>query len=298
MKMRLTLLALAALVAATPAAAQRSVSEVDSSIDTTFSFDRRGTVVLSAGNGDIIVRSWDQAQVRVRARSERNQIRMDASTTRLSVDVVRSRGGDTQFEVTVPIGARVSARTTSGDVSIRGTRGIVEVNTQSGDVTVDDAAEIVDLRTYSGDIVARGLAGNVEVNSLSGDMRISDVNGDVQVTSVSGDIEMNAVNARYIRARSTSGEIGFDGTVHATGRYELASHSGSVTLVVPRNTGALLTVSTYSGSIDSDFPIVLKPGEHGMGSTKRFTFEVGKGDARISAESFSGDITIRARGAQ
>ena len=51
-----------------------------------------------------------------------------------------------------------------------------------------------------------------------------------------------------------------------------------------------------SGSIDSDFPITLKPGEHGIGSSKRFTFEIGKGDARVSAESFSGDITIRSAG--
>jgi hypothetical protein len=54
----------------------------------------------------------------------------------------------------------------------------------------------------------------------------------------------------------------------------------------------LFTVATYSGSIESDFPITLKPGEHGIG-TRRFTFEIGKGDARISAESFSGDVTIR-----
>jgi hypothetical protein len=40
--------------------------------------------------------------------------------------------------------------------------------------------------------------------------------------------------------------------------------------------------------------MTLKPGEHGIGSAsaKRFTFEVGNGAARISLESFSGDITI------
>jgi hypothetical protein len=53
-------------------------------------------------------------------------------------------------------------------------------------------------------------------------------------------------------------------------------------------------VSTYNGSIESDFPMTLKPGEQGGG--RRFTFEIGKGDARISAESFSGDITIRSKG--
>ena len=43
-----------------------------------------------------------------------------------------------------------------------------------------------------------------------------------------------------------------------------------------------------------EFPITLKPGEHGIGSpnAKRFTFEIGGGAARITAETFSGDITI------
>ena len=36
----------------------------------------------------------------------------------------------------------------------------------------------------------------------------------------------------------------------------------------------------------------LKPGEH-LSGTRRFTFEIGKGDARIDAETFSGDIVIR-----
>ncbi len=120
----------------------------------------------------------------------------------------------------------------------------------------------------------------------------------MDATSVSGDIDLRNVTARYVRAKSTSGDISYDGAVDTTGRYEFASHSGSVYLTIPQATGALLTVATYSGAIDSDFPITLKPGEHGIGSTKRFTFEIGKGDARIGAESFSGDVTIRSKTAR
>ncbi|MEX2177311.1 MAG: DUF4097 family beta strand repeat-containing protein [Gemmatimonadaceae bacterium] len=290
-----TLLLPALLVAAALPAAAQNRSATESDIDSTFAFDRRGTVSLSAGNGDIVVTAWDRPQIRVRARSERGVIRMDATSTRLSLDLSRAHGGNTRFEVTVPVGARVSARATAGDVSVSGTRGIVEASTQSGDLTVEDAAEIIELRTYSGDLVARNLAGNVEVNTLNGDMEITGVQGDVEVTSVSGDIELRDVVARYVRAKSTSGDVTFDGSVHGTGRYELGSHSGDIYLVVPQNTGALLSVSTYNGSIESDFPITLKPGEHGMGSTRRFSFDIGQGDARISAESFSGDITIRSR---
>jgi len=285
------------LFGAAPLAAQGSrSSEHESRIDTTIAFDRRGTVALSVGGGQIVVTGWDRPQVRVRARSERSTIRMDATSGRLTLDIARSRGGETTFEVTVPTGVHVSARATSGDIRITGTKGIVEAGAQSGDVHVDDAAERIELRTLSGDITGRNLAGNVDANSLSGDIDLSGVRGDVDATGVSSDVTLRNVTSRYVRAKSTSGDVAFDGAVDGAGRYELRSHSGSVSLMVPQNTGALVTISTYNGTIDSpDFPITLKPGDHGISQTRRYTFEIGKGDARISAESFSGDIMIRSR---
>ena len=296
---RMLFLAALLLAAAVPASAQNRRDrdeDYQSSIDTTFAFDKRGTVSLSVGSGEIIVRAWNRDQVHVRARSERSVVRMDATPTRLSLDLSRPRGGDTRFEVTVPVGVRVSARATNGDISITGTKGGVEAKTQSGNLNVDDAGEMIDLGSLSGDITARGLTGNIDISGVSGDLTISDVKGDVEVTTVSGEIDLRNVVARYVRAKSTSGDVTYDGSIDSAGRYELGSHSGSVYLVIPQGTGALLTVSTYTGSIDSDFPITLKPGEHGIGTSKRFTFEIGKGDARISAESFSGDITIRSKG--
>ena len=295
---RTTLLAgLLLATSASVATAQRrgDDEEYASRIDTTFTFDRRGAVVLVLSSGNIDVSAWDRPQIRVRARSERSIVRMDATPTRLSLDILRARGGDTRFEVTVPVGVRVSARASTGDIVIQGTKGGVEARTQSGDLTVTDVAETIDLNTYSGDIVARSLAGNVEITTLSGEVDITDARGDVDVTSVSGDIDLRNVVARFVRAKSTSGDVSYDGSVDAAGRYDLGSHSGSVYVVIPQNVGALFTIATYSGTLDSEFPITLRPGEHGIGTSKRFTFEVGKGDARITAESFSGDITIRTR---
>ena len=305
--MQRTLLLSAVLVAAAmPASAQNSRDrnrardrdrdeDYQSTIDTTFAFDKRGTVTLNLSSGEIVVRAWNRDQIHIRARSERSVVRMDAGPSRVSLDLSRPHGGDTRYEVTVPVGVRVSARATNGDISITGTKGGVEANTQSGDLNIDDVGDMVDLGSLSGNITARGISGNIDVRAVSGDLNLSDVKGDVEASSVSGDIDLRNVTARYVRAKSTSGDITFDGTIDSTGRYELASHSGSVYVVIPQGTGALLSVATYSGSIESDFEITLKPGDQGSSSARRFTFEIGKGDARISAESFSGDITIRSK---
>ncbi|MEK7403005.1 MAG: DUF4097 family beta strand repeat-containing protein [Gemmatimonadota bacterium] len=294
-----TMLCATAAVAA-PAEAQQNRSSRDqdyqSRIDTTFAFDRRGTVSLTLYQGEVIVTAWNREEVRVRARSERNEIRMDAAPSRLSLELARPRTGDSRYEVTVPVGVRVVARAQQGDISVTGTRAGVELNTQSGDIVVDDVTDIIDLSSLTGDITARALTGRVEARTTGGEVTLVDVKGDVEATSISGDITLRNVLTRWVRAKSTSGDVTFDGGVDSTGRYELGSHSGSVALLIPAGTGAQLTVATYTGSIDSDFPITLKPGEHGIGATKRFTFDIGKGDARISAESFSGDITIRSKG--
>ena len=290
--MRTAVISALLLAASLPASAQqRRADQYQSRIDTTFAFDRRGTVTLAIGGGEIIVTTWDQERVRVRATSERGDIRLDATSARLAVEVLRGRGSDTRFEVTMPAAARVSARSGSGDISISGVRGGVDAVTQSGDLRVENVAELTEARSLSGDIDVRGVTGPVEIGTVNGDVTIADVKGDVEATAVSGDIGIRNVTARYVRTRTTNGDISYDGAVDPAGRYEFASHSGEVYLTIPQGTGALLTVATYSGSIESDFPITLKPGGHGAG--QRFTFEIGKGDARISAESFSGDITIR-----
>jgi hypothetical protein len=284
------------LAAALPAAhGQRERYEYQSRIDTTIAFSRNGTVELHAGAGEIIVSGWPRDQVRVRATSERSALRFDASPSHLSLGL-RSPGGrssDTRFEVTVPVGARVRANTSSGDIQITGSKSQVEARTQRGDIVVEDAAGSVELNALSGDIVASSIAGDLRIGALNGDVRVRQVTGEVEVKTVSGGIDLRDARSRFVRVGSTSGDITFDGTIDPAGRYELHTHSGDIDLMLPANVGAQLTVATFSGGIESDFKLVLIPGNQGG---KKFTFTIGGGGARIVAETFSGDIMIRSRG--
>lgn len=297
---------LATAGATTTAAAQQrgrrvTVNSRDyrSRIDTTVTFDRSGTVTVNAGTGDVFITGVTGNQLHVRAVSDDNDIRFDMTSSRNAIELSTARrGSDTRFELTVPYGVRVVAKSQSGDISVRGTRGEVEVEAASGDVRVDDVAGRFSVRSFSGEVTASNITGDVEISTQSGDLKLTDVRGNIQVGNTSGDIVLKSITAKVVRAKTTSGDVSYDGTIDPSGRYELTSNSGDVHLHVPRDANAQLTVSTYSGEIVTDFPITLKPGAHDIGAvtSKKFTFDIGGGSARITAETFSGDVTVSSNG--
>ena len=173
--------------------------------------------------------------------------------------------------------------------------GDIEARSQSGDVQIRDAGDRLDVESLSGDVVITGVKGESTINTVSGSVTLTAARGNINIESVSGDLDARDIVARQIRMHTTSGDVSFAGAILDAGRYEFNAFSGEIVLALPNDTGAELSVSTFSGGIESDFPITLKPGEHGIGAAqaKRLNFTVGRGTARIIAETFSGDITLK-----
>ena len=273
---------------------EEDAQDAQSRIDTTFTFSRTGVVDLRQISGDININAWDRGEARVRAYAERGRVRASLSSSRLSLDVesVRGRMGDSRFEVSVPVGVRVIARSTSGDVTVKGTKGAVDAHSTSGDVVVTDATDRIVVESVSGDVRASQLNGDVRSESVSGTIEIRDVTGDVRAETTSGDVSLTGVTSRNVFATTVSGEVEYAGTVDGNGRYEFHSHSGDIRLDIPENASASFSVETFSGSLDSEFPITLQPGQRATGRPRRFEFTLGGGGARITAQSFSGDIVL------
>lgn len=264
-------------------------------LDTTFTFSADGTVDLTSFNGDIVVTGWNRNQARVRASTERGSLRWRLTSSRISVeaDIYRGRSGESAYEVSVPEGTRVILRSMNGSLAVRGVKGAVDLHTNNGDVEVADAVGLVEMVTLSGDATVSRVRGDVDATSLNGTVSVADVQGrSVSAESTSGNVELSNITASDIEATSVSGEVDFSGSLDPKGRYHFESHSGSVTLTVPSSTSARFSVETFNGEVDSDFPYTLTPNrERRQGS--RLEFNVGAGEARVMAESFSGSIIIR-----
>ncbi|HEY2026475.1 MAG TPA: DUF4097 family beta strand repeat-containing protein [Gemmatimonadaceae bacterium] len=277
---------------------QRRERERAGSLDTTVAFDARGAVTVSCPGGDVIVTGSDRSEIRVKARTENGGIRFSSNGNRATLEPTAGRGcSDGRFEVTVPVGARVTATSWSGSVTVHNVRGEVETHTQSANIDVRDVGRL-DVETLSGDVTAEGVTGDARLTTVSGDIELGRVRGDVEVETVSGDLTLRDVVARQVRTHSTSGDVEFAGQIADGGRYEFATHSGTVRLQLPPDVGAQLSVSTFNGAIESDFPITLRPGGHDIGRDqgKKLNFTLGQGGARITVETFSGDITLSSAG--
>ena len=279
-------------------AREREERDKAGALDTVVVFDAKGSVSVSCPGGAVVVTASDRNEIRVRARTDNGAIRFTTNGSRATLEPASGRGcSDGHFEMTVPVGAKVVATSWSGSVSVRGVHGDIEAHTQSGDIQIRDAGARLDVEALSGDVVVTGVKGDTRITTVSGSVELTGARGDMEIESVSGDIDLRDVIAKQVRMHTTSGDVSFAGQIIEAGRYEFITHSGEIVLTVPSDIGAELSVSTFSGGIESDFPITLKVGEHGIGTSqaKRLNFTVGRGTARISAETFSGDITLKRR---
>ena len=264
-------------------------------VDTTFTLDRNGTVSISIYSGRVNVIGTTGSTVRIRGTAEREemQVRTRPGMISVSLEPERGRGGRAELDVSVPIGTHVVLEAFSAPFTVRGVKGPAEIETLSGSVQVSDAVGPVEIEAVSGSIDVSRVDGNVRAEAVSGTVTVTDVTGDIDVESVSGRLSITGAKSRSVRVESVSGSIGYSGTIESAGNYSFTSHSGRLNLGFPPNAGATVSVETFSGSVDSDFPVTLEGVRNqGHGHESKFEFRIGDGRARIVLETFSGAIRI------
>jgi len=266
------------------------VLRAQTTLDTTLAARAGTRVSVNNFSGDVTIRSWDRAQVRVVAEYDRARIEVDDGPGRIGIRSVERRGGeDVEFTITVPNGTAVDVNGMSSDVTMIGVCGEATINTVAGDVDVQCVGEAA-ITSVSGDVTVTDARAGLEAGSTSGDVIVHGARGDVTAHSVSGDVELAQVDGVNVSAETVSGEISYAGRILDNGRYRFEAHSGDVTVRVAGNLNALISVGTFSGDFESDFPIELSPGSK-MG--REWEFRLGNGSARLRLRSFSGTIGLR-----
>jgi DUF4097 and DUF4098 domain-containing protein YvlB len=203
--------------------------------------------------------------------------------------VARTASGNIDLE---RVGGRATARATSGWVKVSQVGGDVIAESYSDSVTVSNATGFVAVKALSGPVTVRNAAGGVHVDAVSGPVEISDSKGRVDVNATSGSVTLNNVEGKDVLAKSTSGNVIFSGKIFDGGHYEFVSFSSNVVLVLPADSNFNLTINSFSGGVNTEFPVTLGPGRQ-IGNRAPITGTVGKGGAEVRAVSHSGNVQIK-----
>jgi len=224
----------------------------------------------------------------VQAIEQNPPIRQEGNS--VHIDYVNAHNISVDYEITVPADTTVRTRSGSGDQTIEGTHGNVDVQTGSGDVKLTNLAGEVRLQTGSGDVRARQISGAVHGGTGSGDVEIEETGqGDIDLRTGSGGINARGIQGGF-RGETGSGDVTAEGT--QSGPWEIRTGSGNVHVRLPGNAAFDADISTSSGSVDVGMPIEMTVQGRVEERHRSIQGKVRGGGPVLRVRTGSGDIHI------
>ena len=260
--------------------------------------EARGVVDISNVSGRIDVTGWDRPEVSVRAELGESVERVDVNSDhgRTTVKVVlphhSERDGDAHLHVQVPKDSELTVSAVSADVTTAGVTGVQRLHTVSGDITAELAGSDLELKSVSGDVKLKGHGqpARLHMSTVSGDVHLEHGAGDLEAGTVSGTLVVSLDSARSVRARTTSGDVHFEGKLARGADFDATTVSGDLKVRASAEGGYAYEISTFSGDISNCFNAT--PSEHGHtpGHTLQGTRGDGAGHMRL--KTMSGDVQL------
>jgi hypothetical protein len=214
-------------------------------------------------------------------RQEGNSIRVDdVDTHDISVD----------YEITVPAETRIRSHSGSGDQTVEGTQGNVDLQTGSGDVKLSRLTGEIRLQTGSGNVRAREISGPVRGGVGSGDIELEESGtGDVDLHTGSGNITARGIQGA-LHTETGSGDITGEGL--QTGTWDIRTGSGNVHVRLPADAAFDANLSTSSGTLDVGPAITMTVQGRVQETRKQIVGKVRGGGPLLTVRTGSGDIHI------
>jgi len=284
------LVLLAALLAATPLAAQEKI-------------DRRIAIASDASiriwnlAGITRIIGWDRDSLAVTGTVPSGAFYMGGSGRGAKLGVERPDGGKADLpatlEIRVPRNVRLWVKSASASVEASGLTGELECSSVDGSIRVEGSLRLVVAESMEGNLSVYGPMGVVRLKGGGGTITLRGARGDVLATTVGGAIL--ATDAALTRAHleTVSGPVAYDGTVAPRGTLAVTTHSGDVTLRLPTEISAEFELSSFDGAILYGLSAKGKgKGEPSPQMGKPMSFTTGGGDARVTVRSFKGEIRV------
>ncbi|HWM03433.1 MAG TPA: DUF4097 family beta strand repeat-containing protein [Actinophytocola sp.] len=211
------------------------------------------------------------------------QTRVDFTSGRLVVRTPKEmqlRNVAIAVSVQAPLGSHVMAKSGSGEVTVSGAAGRLELHSGSGRISADQAAGSAKVDTGSGVVRLGPMAAGVRAKTGSGDVEITAVGGVSTVVTGSGDVWLGAVT-NDVLARTGSGNVTIANAT--SGQLELHTGSGAIRVGVRAGNPAEIDLSSGSGEARSDLDLSNTPPQSSPGL--RIRGRTGSGSALVTTAS-------------
>jgi len=280
----------------------------------TVSLAKDGEVILENISGSIEVKSWDKGEVKIDAlkiskastlavakenvKKVKIIVEKEGKTLRITTEypkklnkkAKRSLNVSVTYHLLIPAKASAKINSISGSVDLEEIGGAVKVNVVSGKIELRKADKGADCETVSGSLKLQDIDGDTYMKTVSGSIMANRIRGSVKAEVVSGKIELREISeAKLVEGKTISGSVIYEGTINRDGRYSLQTHSGSIKMILPSDSGFDLEAKTFSGRIETDFDITVS----GKISKRKIRGTVNKGGAVVKLSTFSGNISLK-----
>jgi hypothetical protein len=266
--------------------------------------DPKGTVEISNTNGKIDVTGWDKAAVGVRAElgGQVDHVEVRTSGSHTTVQVVLRHGSsfnwglgrnDTRLHVQVPKDSEIDVSGVSADLVTTGVLGSQRLKSVSGDISAESSGDEFEAKTVSGNLKVRshGQPARQRLQSVSGDIELKHAAGELDASAVSGQISAELDPARSFHARTTSGDISFEGRLTHGADLDAQSVNGDLKVRAPSENGFRYELETLSGDISDCFDVKAeRSSEYGPGH--KLDGLRGAGDGHVRMKTMSGDLKL------
>jgi DUF4097 and DUF4098 domain-containing protein YvlB len=254
-------------------------------IEQTFAAEPDSVVEIRNLNGRVTLQSWNQPQVKVvalrRSRAVEVHLEQNANHIHIHTHLLQASTPASERSVDMEVWAPANAN--------------LEIHLEAGMLQVENFTRDINVEAVAATVLLRNVSGHTSVQTLNGSIRGERCSGRIEATSISGSLEFSDMTSRFLVARTTSGDIYYEGNFRPGGSYDFLNHEGSIELRVPANASFELRANSVKGEVENELPITSH--QHGRlprpSTARSLLGTVQTGEAMVRVTSFSGTIRLR-----
>lgn len=179
--------------------------------------------------------------------------------------------------VTVPDQQKYSGRNVATDLAVEIPAGVeVRIDSGTGRVTAENLKNNLTVNGTTGTIEVRNIGGNVEVRNNTGRVEVIEPGGDLLAETNTGSLEV------------TSGRP-------LTGKYQLKSNTGRVSLELPKESDLFINAQSRTGRVSVNGLRDNRETRNPRGPSDQFNYKLGAGKGQADIQVGTGAISIMVR---